>query len=153
MLIIPPDRHPNRQGTHPEIKYQMQHDIYSLGVVLLEIGLWTSFILHGEDPETTTRTPNPILDPQHPGHPRNPLGFSTENKKMLEKLAETQLPMLLGSRYTGIVLQCLQCFDDVDEQGEGTEGSGETYWTDEDGVVVGVRYIENILEKMQEITI
>jgi hypothetical protein len=32
------DRHPSRQGTHPQVDYQMQHDIYSLGVVLLEEG-------------------------------------------------------------------------------------------------------------------
>jgi hypothetical protein len=37
-------RHPKRQGEHPEEEYKMQHDIYSLGVCLLEIGLRTSFV-------------------------------------------------------------------------------------------------------------
>ena len=37
-------RHPQRQGVRPEEDYIMQHDIYSLGVCLLEIGLWTSFV-------------------------------------------------------------------------------------------------------------
>jgi len=32
-------RHPHRQGLNPEDIYNMQHDIYSLGVCLLEIGL------------------------------------------------------------------------------------------------------------------
>ena len=36
-------RHPQRQGEHPEEDYVMQHDIYSLGVCLLEIGIWQSF--------------------------------------------------------------------------------------------------------------
>ena len=36
-------RHPRRQGDRPEEAYVMQHDIYSLGVCLLEIGLWQSF--------------------------------------------------------------------------------------------------------------
>lgn len=36
-------RHPHRQGLVPEDAYTMQHDIYSLGVCLLEIGLWESF--------------------------------------------------------------------------------------------------------------
>jgi hypothetical protein len=37
-------RHPSRQGEHPEEEYVMKHDIYSLGVCLLEIGIWTSLI-------------------------------------------------------------------------------------------------------------
>jgi hypothetical protein len=37
-------RHPKRQGELPEEEYKMQHDIYSLGICLLEIGLGTSFV-------------------------------------------------------------------------------------------------------------
>ena len=37
-------RHPDRQGVHPEEDYETQHDIYSLGVCLLEIGLWDSLV-------------------------------------------------------------------------------------------------------------
>lgn len=35
---------PERQGFSPPQKLVMQHDIYSLGIVLLEIGLWQSLI-------------------------------------------------------------------------------------------------------------
>lgn len=44
-------RHPKRQGEYPEEEYQMQHDIYSLGVCLLEIGLWQSFVYYELDDE------------------------------------------------------------------------------------------------------
>lgn len=37
-------RHPSRQGMNPASGYIMQHDIYSLGVCLLEIGLWSSLV-------------------------------------------------------------------------------------------------------------
>ena len=40
-------QHPDRQGSpghYPEKEYEPQHDIYSLGIVLLEILLWTPFI-------------------------------------------------------------------------------------------------------------
>jgi len=37
-------RHPKRQGERPEEAYTMQHDIYSLGVYLLEIDLGASFV-------------------------------------------------------------------------------------------------------------
>ncbi|CZR64724.1 uncharacterized protein PAC_14623 [Phialocephala subalpina] len=42
-------RHPDRQGlqgTSNEIRYSMMHDIYSLGVVLLELGLWRPLDRH-----------------------------------------------------------------------------------------------------------
>src|SRR5262249_28307091 len=47
-------RHPQRQGHDLKEYYVMQHDIYSLGVCLLEIGLWRSFILYSQDQKTLT---------------------------------------------------------------------------------------------------
>lgn len=38
-------RHPRRQGLQPDQRYNMGHDIYSLGVCLLEIGLWEPLIV------------------------------------------------------------------------------------------------------------
>ena len=40
-------QHPNRWGVVAESKYKMLHDVYSLGVVLLEIGLWKPFVRWG----------------------------------------------------------------------------------------------------------
>ena len=37
-------RHPERQGDRPKEGYKMQHDIYSLGICLLEIGVGASFV-------------------------------------------------------------------------------------------------------------
>src|SRR5271168_4116142 len=91
-----PDRHPTRQGTHPEVDYQMQHDIYSLGVVLLEIGLWTSFVLYGPGEESSPSYPNNILGPVDSARPRNPLGGASQIKLELEELAAGELPARLG---------------------------------------------------------
>ncbi len=41
-------RHPRRQGLQPEQRYNMGHDIYSLGVCLLEIGLWEPLVAERE---------------------------------------------------------------------------------------------------------
>lgn len=158
-----PDRHPTRQGLHPEVDYQMQHDIYSLGVVLLEIGLWTSFLLFNPDADLDDKDekssaaspiPNAILEPADPFNDRKPLRGATENKYMLERLAEKELPLRMGRLYTEIVLLCLRCLD----VGTGTEkdgkgfGVGNTDWTDEDGIVIGVRFIESVLSKIQDIS-
>jgi serine/threonine protein kinase len=150
-----PDRHPSRQGTHPEVDYEMQHDIYSLGVVLLEIGLWTSFVLYGPVEESSSPVPNNILEPADLVPPRNSLCSASQNKLKLEDLAAKELPARLGRRYTDIVLLCLRCLDPgsgADQDGKGF-GVDAADLTDEDGVTIGVRYIENVLEKMQEITL
>ncbi|KAF5002729.1 hypothetical protein FGRMN_125 [Fusarium graminum] len=44
-------QHPSRIGT-AAVTFVMQHDIYSLGVCLLEIGLWKSFVDYGDNDTT-----------------------------------------------------------------------------------------------------
>jgi hypothetical protein len=141
----------------------MQHDIYSLGVVLLEIGLWTSFSLPStaNDPSLATVPSLIFLSGTAPSKSKNPLGSPSHIKAHLEFLAAAELPSRMGKRYTDIVLLCLRCLDqnlsldndnDTSGFGFGVGGEGGDI-TDEDGVVIGVRYIENVLQKMLEITI
>ena len=49
-------RHPQRQGTKIRDRYIMQHDIYSLGVCMLEIGLWGSFVQYGSPTDEPVRS-------------------------------------------------------------------------------------------------
>lgn len=50
-------RHPDLQEIEPQERPDMQHDIYSLGVCLLEIGLWTSFLHWPEGAENPQAGP------------------------------------------------------------------------------------------------
>lgn len=145
------DRHPSRQGAHPEIDYQMQHDIYSLGVVLLEIGLWTSFLVY-DDGQSASPTASHVLGNPEPSQGK-PLGNSFHTKARLEILAEQELPARLGRRYSNIVLSCLRCMDPATGSDEGGSGFGADVasYKDEDGIIIGVRFIENVLVKIQEI--
>lgn len=171
-------RHPERQGLYPEVSYQMQHDIYSLGVVLLEIGLWTSFVVyevHVDSPMPPSAARNSILGPTNSTVEITTLKVAGKSKvaagtkATLEQLAEKELPLRLGRKYTDIVLLCLRVLDagSDDEDGDDVEGFGvgieEKQWSinssesqsmmDEDGLVIGVRYIENVLTKIQEINV
>lgn len=149
------DRHPTRQGIDPQARYQMQHDIYSLGVVLLEIGLWTSFVLYDVEKEYSPPVPNYILRPAKSRKIQKILGDASQIKETFEELAAKELPARLGRRYTDIVLFCLRCLDDgtgLDQDGKGV-GVNAADWTDEDGFTIGVQYIESVLMKMQEIVI
>jgi hypothetical protein len=133
----------------------MQHDIYSLGVVLLEIGLWTSFVLYGEDEGTSSPIQNDILGSVDLARPRNPRGSASRNKLELEGLAIRELPSRVGKRYTDVVLLCLRCLDAGNGSNHDGQGCdvGAADWTDEDGVTIGVSYIENVLEKIQGIIV
>ena len=99
-------RHPGRQGLKPEEIYTMQHDIYSLGVCLLEIGIWSSFVLYTQS--DTISTPNGALG-LYLGGPE----FSTPllMKDYLVALAKSKLPELTGEIYGDIIVNCLTCLD------------------------------------------
>lgn len=87
-------RHPNRQG-RPTQQFSRLHDIYALGVVLLEIGLWVTLSRLMEtkirEAESSGRLPRP--------------------KKIVEDLmmlAAQGLPKEMGAGYTRAVLTCLK---------------------------------------------
>lgn len=115
-------RHPERQGQYPEQSYKMQHDIYSLGVCLLEIALWKSFVLWDGEGKVPTRSAESIGLVSKTGW---------EVKDKLIAMAEERIPKSLGHRYATVTLSCLQCLD------------GSESW-DSDGATVGIGYIEKV---------
>jgi hypothetical protein len=154
----------------------MQHDIYSLGVVLLEIGLWQPLVCYPITNDTnatsTTGGEAGVCDGEvHVGGGdvapvpgvalklRSPLSdkvFERAHvpdrtgwvKEGLVDMARRLLPARMGLLYTGIVESCLTCLDEGnDEFGGFTEGEGV------DGVTVGVRFVERILARVGEIRV
>jgi hypothetical protein len=155
-------RHPSRQGERLVESHKMQHDIYSLGVCLLEIGLWDPLVQY-----TTKEGEAPFIFPQQIPQRGTVLeGYVEENgsillparkelvlsgepfKEYLIDLANDELPALVGDKYTEIVVTCLTCLD-PDNDGFGDESK----MLDEDGILVGVRFIETILLRLNEIVV
>lgn len=126
-------RHPQRQGSRIRDRYIMQHDIYSLGVCLLEIGLWSSFVEY---------TPNHIPTRSQTydlcAESTNYFGHPELVKSCLLSLATKELPAKMSTKYAGIVESCLTCLD------LGNEDFGEESELQEDGVIIAVRYIEKV---------
>lgn len=131
-------RHPRRQGLNPEDEYSMQHDIYSLGVCLLEIGLWESFV---DYPENNTETaPSPILfTAENSQTSEDPAKKASLVKDALVGIANDRLPCRMGDKYTRIVVTCLTCLDETNE-----DFGDENEFKDEDDISIGVRYIEKV---------
>lgn len=84
-------RHPDRQGNTAK-SHQVIHDLYSLGVLLLEIGLW----MDATSPELFQEKK---LKP-------------AEMKENLVRQARSRLGHIMGTRYLGAVLFCLQAADE-----------------------------------------
>lgn len=133
-------RHHSRQGLSPESNYTMQHDIYSLGVCLLEIRVWQSLVGYTMvvlELRMISRL-NLALDLDEGN---KLLSFSLQaaiGEEILE-LAREELPRCMGSKYADIVKTCLTCL----EPANGDFGS-ENEFHNEQGISVGVRYIDKV---------
>lgn len=130
-------RHRTRQGLHPEESFKMQHDVYSLGVCLLEIGLWCSFVCEDGDGRSV---PWDQLDISKALADKDHRRGASAIKRVLVSLAKERLPCIVGERYTQLTTACLTCLD----QGEETVFGNQADLQDEDGIIVGVRYIERV---------
>lgn len=100
-------RHPNRQGIERNEEYNVAHDVYSLGAVLLEIGLWGTkgFVPFQHDRQ----------------EPHFAKASGVERKARLLKLADGMpddqgqrypLTTAMGTRYDRLVRYCLH----IDEE-------------------------------------
>jgi len=65
-------------------------------------------------------------------------------------MAADQLPSKMGKKYTSVVVACLKALDSEEEGNEIREGADVK---DPDGVEIGLRYIEHVLLKTQEIVV
>lgn len=135
-------RHPERMGEFPATAYQMQHDIYSLGVCLLEIGLWKPLVEYASDQSNAK--------PEYGDVCRD---FASTGrgwyyfKEYLVEVAQAELPRTMGDRYADVVVTCLTCLDRDSDFGDVTEAN------DKNGIFVGVRFIEAIYEQLREIVV
>ncbi|KAB5536636.1 hypothetical protein GE09DRAFT_334561 [Coniochaeta sp. 2T2.1] len=131
-------RHPQRQGNEVDQRvdyFVMQHDIYSLGVCLLEIGLWESFVAYSPD---GAAQPSPALGiSQDRAELQDP---SALKHHLLGLSRSARLRGKMGNRYGRVVETCLTCLDK-----DNVDFGDEEAFRDEDGVEVGTRYIEKVL--------
>ena len=76
-------------------------------------------------------------------------GTAGEIKNMFIDMALENLPFAMGRVYTEVVLSCLTCLD----QGASNMFANVRELYDEDGILVGVAFIEKILMRLESISI
>lgn len=142
-------RHPQRQGLHPEDKYNILHDVYSLGVCLLEISLWTSFVIW-DSASGECRDNGDICSifekstggKDSAGQMRKlkpPLAI----QKAFIRKAQQAIPRIIGEKFKDIVVSCLTCLEGG--LGDVDEGLGE--------VSMGIKFIDSVLRMLDEISV
>ncbi|GAB1315570.1 hypothetical protein MFIFM68171_05780 [Madurella fahalii] len=149
-------RHPARQGLCILDDYVMQHDIYSLGVCLLEIGLWKPLVWYprGDGGGAVAPVPGLVLELRtalsdkvfERAHSRQ--NKTAWVKEDLVDMARRLLPAKMGDVYTGIVVSCLTCLDDGSEDFRNCKEDDRG-----NGIAVGVRFVEKILARVAEIRV
>ncbi|KAG6357370.1 hypothetical protein INS49_013247 [Diaporthe citri] len=111
-------RHPGRQGLQKlEERYNIGHDIYSLGVCLLEIGLWSVFV-EGRTADGRPRVSGFFRaaakldsDPDPEAKLQSILRTPEAIRNVLILLAQQQLPSRMGLSFTRLVVSCLKGLD------------------------------------------
>lgn len=150
--------HPSRQG-QPTAKYTMAHDIYSIGVILLEIGLWRSFVVwNGFNDfmidDAVLGGGKAIFRRMKEKKPK----AGEELKRLYETLAAQEMPNVMGEKYCEVVLRCLSAVEGglveaVPERGQmeiGMTGIANEAQKEER---VGLGYIQGVLEFLDNIKV
>lgn len=119
--------------------YVMQHDVYSLGVCLLEIGLWRSFVTYDDRGAKVGRGLR-LPDGRMPS--------ADAIKNHLVNLSGPELVGEMGVEYSEVVRRCLTCLD-----------GGKGWITESDflsnpyagGVTVRSSYTRDVLSRINNI--
>ncbi|CAG7559620.1 unnamed protein product [Fusarium equiseti] len=138
-------RHPSTQHMDVVKVPILRHDIYSLGVCLLEIGLWQSFISYdAHTMRTTLSRITGIADDASEGEMEQFL-FKLAKRRFIG-LTRNELCDSIGIEYSEIVEMCSICLDPYNSCGVPCE-----FETDEYDIQVGVKYIEKILQQLDRL--
>ena len=108
-------RHPRRQGQQPEERYNIGHDIYSLGVVLLEICLWERFIQQSDQPtmgdKFVTRAVKLKIVNVTDSASIEKLTAPWAVQEVMVSLCKTDVAPRFGSAMVSLIEACLTCLE------------------------------------------
>jgi serine/threonine protein kinase len=93
-------RHPDRWSSADVAAFTMRHDIYSLGVLLIEVGFWQSLV---EELGDESHAPHFLSGLHSLMVARN----ASRVRSWLLRLAQVSLPRAMGREYSQVVLSCL----------------------------------------------
>jgi hypothetical protein len=125
----------------------MAHDIFSVGVILLEIGLWESLITfdHSKKDDRINERVIPNGNEMYENLKHMRPDSADGMLATFKQVAESELPSEMGCRFSQIVGRCLRCVDDGFDQPTSVLG--------QDKERMGLGYIELVLEELENIRV
>lgn len=127
-------RHRSRWGPRPETVFTMLHDVYSLGVIMVEVGCWRS--LRVLDTHGQLSLFHPCIAGKE-GKLR-PQGAAKLHERLLF-IAEAELPVFMGSGYAQVAIDCLKCVEE--HLGAPERPSG-----------IALSFLSSVIERLEELT-
>ncbi|KPM44307.1 hypothetical protein AK830_g2235 [Neonectria ditissima] len=141
-------RHTSRQGPAPDGNYEMRHDIYSVGVCMLEIGLWDSFVAYPVPHGPAQHGPGLEMDNVDEASPWRLRDPRHMKEHFLQLARGGRLEQEMGQKYCDIVETCLTCLD----EGNVDFGHGKEF-QDDHGILVKSTYIKKVWVQLCEIAV
>ncbi|KAI9758161.1 MAG: hypothetical protein M4579_003135 [Chaenotheca gracillima] len=144
-------RHPHRQSLQIERRYNMGHDIYSLGVCLLEIGLWQPLIASGDGESTLsnlyqeTAVSLDLVRPENSTSVKELTSNPLVVQQVLQGLASRELPQRMGLTFTKVVVACLTCL-------EGGFGESSIFEMEKQ-TAAGLKFSDFVLQPLSNISL
>jgi hypothetical protein len=139
-------------------RHSFLHDVYSLGVCLLEIGLWESLLLpagNSSDPWVPNVKAFRFL--KFEGGDKQ--DFLRKVQINFEETARYQLPRRMGQKYADVVIECLRGLEgNLGEEDGGFLGEDERCSLGKEGrssdsVQLGFKYIDRVIQRLSNISV
>ncbi|KAK3373663.1 hypothetical protein B0T24DRAFT_679075 [Lasiosphaeria ovina] len=141
-IYLSPERQRLQHGDH----FRAQHDLYSLGVVLLEISFWSSFQDSRSENLGSRVWKKERVQKTEPSAPeyKKVLRTPEELRDQYLLLATRYVPRLMGQKFADVIVSCLNGLKDK---------AGTSALEDLDGIVVGSAYLTHIIRKLEQISL
>ncbi|KAG8673741.1 hypothetical protein FPOAC2_07211 [Fusarium poae] len=146
-------QHPERQFLQAEKEYSMAHDVYSLGVCMIEILTWNSLLITTEPPAMSQDFIKAFekLDLERDdGEPYTKYPYQI--KETLCYMCDDLLPAIAGYKMARLVKDFLTCLDDEDGDEDDTSRTQQYAPSqDKDRRQVAVHFVDTALKALRDL--
>jgi len=145
-------QHPERQLVEAEKEYSMAHDVYSLGVCMIEILTWESLLPMSEPPSLSESF---IASFEFLGLRKDTSGIYTKDadqiKQTLVAMCDRNISIEAGEKIALLIRGFLTCLDDEEDEEDEEEGQYQTPSNDKARREVAVHFVDNALKTLRDI--
>lgn len=145
-------QHPERQLVEAEKEYSMAHDVYSLGVCMIEILTWESLLPVSEPPSLSESF---ISSFESLGLKKDPTEIYTKDadqiKQTLVAMCDRNISIEAGEKIALLIKGFLTCLDDEEDGEDEEERQYQTPSNDKARREFAVHFVDNALKTLRDV--